>query len=202
MEKLLWWEVKEIDFPILGMDNSKKLGLKIIQDAENSIESRLNTTKRDDNERENEKVGCIESKVNQLKRETLKKFQKLFEENKTLKEFIYKVEFKSDFKVEQQKGRRIPIHVQDAEEKELQRLMKEGHITKLEQVGENVFVSPAVVAVKGDGSVKIAMDAVRLNKQIVKKTSQMPKLSELLDQVSIKITTDKDEEQWISLIDL
>ena len=163
MEKLLWWEVKEIDFPILGMDNSKKLGLKIIQDAENSIESRLNTTKRDDNERENEKVGCIESKVNQLKRETLKKFQKLFEENKTLKEFIYKVEFKSDFKVEQQKGRRIPIHVQDAEEKELQRLMKEGHITKLEQVGENVFVSPAVVAVKGGGSVKIAMDAVRLN---------------------------------------
>ncbi len=61
----------------------------------------------------------------------------------------------------------------------------------MEQVGENVFVSPAVVAVKGDGSVKIAMDALRLNKQIIKKTSQMPNLSELLDQVSIKIRKTK-----------
>ena len=102
----------------------------------------------------------------------------------------------------EQKGRRIPIFVQEAVEKELQRLIKDGHITKLEQVGENLFVSPAVVAVKGDGSVKIAMDAVRLNKQIILKTSQMPNLSELLDQVSIKITTDKDEELWISQTDL
>ncbi len=72
--------------------------------------------------------------------------------------------------------------------------MREGHITKLEQIGENVFVSPAVVAITIDGSVKIAMDAVRLNKQKVKKTSQMPNCSELLDQVSIKITTDQDDE--------
>ncbi len=126
----------------------------------------------------------------------------MFETNKMLNNFKYKVEFQPDFKREQQKGRRIPIHVQTAVEKELKRLIEEGHLTKLEQVGENVFVSPAVVAVKGDGSVKIAMDAVRLNKQIIKKTSQMPNLSELLDQVSVKITTEKNEELWISLLDL
>ncbi len=178
----------------MGIDNFKNLGLKIIQDAEDSIEDRLKPTKRGESDSEGERAACVESKVNQLKRETLKKFQALFVENKTLKQFKYKVEFKLDFTVEQQKRRRIPIHVQEAVEKELQRLIKEEHITKLEQVGENVFVSPAVVAVKGDGSVKIAMDAVRLNKQIVKETSQMPNLSELLDQVSIEITTDKDEE--------
>ena len=30
----------------------------------------------------------------------------------------------------------------------------------------------------------------------------MPNLSELLDQVSVKITTDKNEELWISWLDL
>ena len=145
-----------------------------------------------------ERVGKNEDDVERRNRETLKRFSKLFETNRTLNNFKYRVEFKS----EQQKGRRIPIHVQEAVEKELKRLIKEGHLTKLEQVGENVFVSPAMVAVKGDGSVKIAMDAVRLNKQIIKKTSQMPNLSELLDQVSVKITTEKNEELWISLLDL
>ncbi len=123
-EKLMWWEVKEINFPILGMDNYQKLGLKIIQDAEDNIEDRLKPTKTEENESEKEMVACIENKVDQLKRETLRKLQALFVENRTLKEFKFKVEFKSDFKVEQQKGRRIPIHVQEAAEKELQRLMK------------------------------------------------------------------------------
>ncbi len=201
-EKLLWWEVKEIDFPILGRNNFRKLGLKVIQDSEDNFEDKLKQSENEEMASRNEKIACIESKVELLKRETLAKFKKLFEENKTLKNFRYKVEFKLEFKVEQQKGRRIPIHVQDAVEKELQRLIKEGRISKLEQVGENVFVSPALVAVKGDGSVKIAMDTVRLNKQIVKKTSQMPNLIELLDQVSIKITTDQEQELWNSLIDL
>ena len=88
-EKLLWWEVKEINFPIQGTDNFNELRLKTVQDAEDSIDNRLNTIKREDSENTNERVGCIESQVYQLKRETLKKFQKLFEENKTLKDFKY-----------------------------------------------------------------------------------------------------------------
>ncbi len=195
-------EVKEIDFPILGMDNFRKMGLKVIQDSEDNIEDKLKHCRNEEMASRKERIACLESKVEVMKRETLTKFKKLFEENKILNNFKYKVEFKLDFKVEQQKGKRIPIHVQEAVDKELQRLIKEGHITKLEQVGKNVFVSPAVIAIKGDGSVKIAMDAVRLNKQIVKKTSQMPNLNELLDQVCIKITTNQEEEIWISLIDL
>ena len=194
--------MKEIDFPILGMDNLRKLGLKVRQDAENKIEGELPANKEGKKANLEKRVRRIEDEVNQRKRETLKKFSKLLETNKTLNNFKYKVEFQPDFKPEQQKGRKITIHVQEAEEKQLKRLIKEGHLTKLEQVGDNVFVSPAVVAVKGDGSVKIAMDAVRLKKQIMKKTSQMPSLSELLDQVSVKITTDKNEELWISLLDL
>ncbi len=106
-EKLLWWEVKEIDFPILGMDNFRKLGLKVIQDSENKMEDKLKRREREELASGSEKIAHIEDQVNQLKRETLAKFKKLFEENRTLNDFRYKVEFKPDFKAEQQKGRRI-----------------------------------------------------------------------------------------------
>ena len=39
-------------------------------------------------------------------------FQKLFNVNKTVKNFEYNVQFKRDMTVTQQKGRRMPIHIQ------------------------------------------------------------------------------------------
>ena len=50
-----------------------------------------------------------------------------------------------------QKG---PKHGQDAVEKELRRLQEEGHVTKVQQNGYNIFVSPAVIAIKSVGSEK------------------------------------------------
>ena len=98
-----------------------------------------------------------------------------------LSNFNYNVKFRDDFRVEQQRGRRIPIHIQAAVEKEVERLIKEGHLTKINQLEEDSLVSPVVIAVKADGSVKIAMDASQINKQIVKKRSQMSNLQELLE---------------------
>ena len=46
------------------------------------------------------------------------------------------------------------------------------------------------------------MDAVQLNKQIVKKKSQMPNLQELLDRISIKINQNAGETLYITVIDL
>ena len=129
-------------------------------------------------------------------------FKKLFQENSEVKNFKYNVTFKNDFKVEQQRGRRIPIHVQKAVEEEIKKLTEEGHITKIEQLDEDTFVSPAVIAVKSDGSVKIAMDAIQLNKQIVKKKSQMPNLQELLDRISVKINKIPELKLYITVIDL
>ena len=59
-EKLLWWEVKELDFPILGIDNFQKMGLKVIQDAEDKIKSELNANKEREKTNLEEKVGKIE----------------------------------------------------------------------------------------------------------------------------------------------
>ncbi len=81
-------------------------------------------------------------------------------------------------------------------------MTNEGHITKIEQLDEDTFVSPAVIAVKSEGSVKIAMDAIQLNRQIVKKKSQMPNLQELLDKISVKINKNPELKLYITVIDL
>ena len=56
-----------------------------------------------------------------------------------------------------QKARLIPLHLQEVEEvvgRELEKLSKSGHIEKLEDVDEDCFVSPVVIIVKNDKSVK------------------------------------------------
>ncbi len=104
--------------------------------------------------------------------------------------------------ISQQKGRRVPIHIQSAVEKEVQKLIDGGHIERLTEVGEDVFVSPVVITHKSDGTVIIALDSVELNKQIVKTTMQLPLLAELLDRVSMKISKNPTAKLHVSTIDL
>ena len=72
----------------------------------------------------------------------------------------------------------------------------------MEELGENVCVSPAVVAQKSDGSIKIALDAKELNKRIIRKRMQMPSLDDLQNRISIKITKNRKAKFWASTIDL
>ena len=48
----------------------------------------------------------------------------------------------------------MKIHIQKSVEAELEKLMKEGHIDNLDDVGEDVFVSPVVITRKSDESAK------------------------------------------------
>ncbi len=104
--------------------------------------------------------------------------------------------------ISQQKGRRVPIHIQAAVEKDVNKLTAEGHIKKLAQVGEDAFVSPVVITHKSDGTVKIALDSIELNKRIVKKTMQPPLIAEQLHQISMKISGNCKVKRYISTIDL
>ena len=72
------------------------------------------------------------------------------------------------------KGRSIPIHMQRVAKADLEKLTREGHEEKLEEVGREIFVSPVAVTWMSDGSVEIAIDAVQLNRQIVRNTMQKP----------------------------
>ena len=142
------------------------------------------------------KVNTIESKKSELSAETkqlTEEFPKLFERNGKLKNHQVRVNFKPVAKITQQKGRRIPIQLQNAVDEEIGRLLKEGHIEKINEIKDNVIIQPTVITVKQVRSVKIALDARALNQAIDKDKYQMPTLETLLDMVAEKLDTKKEK---------
>ena len=53
-----------------------------------------------------------------------------------------KIQLKEDAKLIQQKGRPIPIHLQQSVEKEIEKLIKQGHIEKAKNIDEKNFCEP------------------------------------------------------------
>ena len=102
----------------------------------------------------------------------------------------------------QQKGRPIPIHLQTVVGKEIEKLKKNGQKEGATNIDENCFVSPAVVTIKKDKTVKIALDSRKLNGITVKRKAQMPNMEELIFRVSSKIAGGETDLIWISKLDL
>ena len=102
----------------------------------------------------------------------------------------------------QEKGRRVPVHIQDKVGQEIQKLIHEGHVVKLNKCTSEHFISPIVITAKKDGSVKLAMDAKPMNDQIHKNHYQMPNLLELLDSAAQIITSDTSGDVWFTSLDL
>ena len=76
-------------------------------------------------------------------------------------------------------------------DKEIDKLLKQGHIEKLTECSHKYFVSPIVITVKKDGSVKLALESTELNKQVHKNKYQMPNIEELMDTVGQTISEKK-----------
>ena len=91
----------------------------------------------------------------------------------------------------QQKGRRVPISLQEKVDTEINKLMKQGHIEKMTKYSDKCFVSPIVITVQKDGSVKLALESRELNKQVHKNKYQMPNIEELMDTVGQTISEKK-----------
>ena len=168
--------------PLLGLDWMKKLGITL-------------------------ETGKTVPQIQQIKEypdiTSLKtKFKKLFSENHTVNELEVKIQLKEDAKLIQQKGRPIPIHLQRSVGKELENLIKQGHIKKANNIDENCFVSPVVITVKKNKSIKIALDSRKLNEITVKRKAQMPNTAELISRISRKIADGPADEIWISKFDL
>ena len=130
------------------------------------------------------------------------KIKKLFNENHTVNGLEVKKQLKEDAKLIQQKGRPIPMHLPQSVEKEIEKLIKQGHIEKVNNINENCFVSPAVITVKKDKSVKIALDSRKVIEITVKRKAQMPNMEELISRISRKIADGPADEIWISKFDL
>ena len=66
-------------------------------------------------------------------------------------------------------------------------MLHEGHIKQVNDIKDDVFISPTVITVKKDRSVKRALNARALNQATEKDKYQMPNLENLFDMVAEKL---------------
>ena len=92
--------------------------------------------------------------------------------------------------------------MQDKVDKEISKLLQQGHIEKLEECSDKYFVSPIVITVKKYGSVELALESRELNKQVHKNKYQMPNIEELMDTVGQTISERKQGDVYFSTMDL
>ena len=111
------------------------------------------------------------------------------------------IQLKEGAKLIQQQGRPIPIHLQPAVEKN-RKVKNAGTYRKGKKHRRNCFVNPAVITVKKDKSVKIALDSRMLTEITVKRKAQIPNKAELISGISKKIAEGPTDEIWISKFDL
>ena len=86
---------------------------------------------------------------------------------------------------------------------QLERLQTEGHIEKLSSCSDEHFISPIVVTVKKDQSIKLALDSKVLNKAIRENKYQMPNIEMLIDTISQHLTdTQNGQQAYFTTLDL
>ena len=100
----------------------------------------------------------LDNEINQSE-SVYKKYHKLFNTNHTIKDAEVKIQIKPGCYPIQQKARPITYHLQEDVKNELNRLIESEHLERLETIEEDCFVSPVVISVKKDESVKIALNA-------------------------------------------
>ena len=84
------------------------------------------------------------------------------------KNHVAKSIFKKEFQPTQHRGRRIPLPLTEKVERELKKLRDEKQIKKLTKCSDEHFISPVVIIVKSDQSIKIALDSKILNEPYTK----------------------------------
>ncbi len=140
---IIWWEIDTDTKPIIGMDCFDKLGLQLVQrraSTNTNIEDILAIQRQIHKERKTDihqptlpKTADNTSMTNrntntsfqsEMQKKISGQLKKLFNTNTTVKNFKYKVQYKKDMEIIQQKGRRVPIHIPQAVETEVEKLIK------------------------------------------------------------------------------
>ena len=185
-------EKSKITLPILITENKNTqplLGLDWLDKLEIGLQGNTNT-------------NIIRHIVTDERRQKIvNEYEDLFRNNHTIKDLAIDIQLKKDTKPIQQKRRPVPIHFQKTVKKELEKLIESGHLDEADNTTENCFVSPAVITIKKDKSVKIALDSRKLNEACVKRKAAMPIMEELISKISAEITRNNGEI-WMSKIDL
>ena len=145
------WKVQKAPFiivdnhqaNILGRNLLPRIGIKLIQDK--PTQKVLTVQQSDESNHE-------------IKQWVKDNFQQLCVRIEKSKHHVMKTQFNRDFEPIQQKGRRIPIHLQERIEVEVNKLIDQKHIIKLDKCSDRQFISPIVITVKKDQTVKLALD--------------------------------------------
>ena len=87
-------------------------------------------------------------------------------------------------------------------EAQIEKLLKEGHIRKVERINDEVFIQPVVITVKNDKSFKVAIDARSLNGAIQKEKYQIRNLDNLMEQVAEIINEENEGEVRFTSLDV
>ena len=121
---------------------------------------------------------------------------------KSLKHSV-KSTFHKEFTPTHQKGRRVPINLQPLVNIELKKLLDEKHIIKLNSCSDKKIISPIVITVKRDKTVKLALDSKILDKSIHKNKYQMPNIDNLIDTIQQNLNTSASQQTaYFSTLDL
>ena len=171
---------------IVGREWLSTLKFKMIQNS--VVESVINVI---------EKKG---EKPSQKTKALANEFPNLFLRNGKIKDHKTKIKMKEDASISQQNGIRIPIQIQKAVDWEIKRLSKEGHIERVDEIKDDVFIQPTVITVKKDRSIKIALDARALNKALDNKY-QMRNLEILMEMFAERLDN-SNGEVWYSSVEL
>ena len=81
-------------------------------------------------------------------------------------------------------------------------MLYERHIDKLKNCSDQFFISPIVITVKKDQSIKIALDSKILNKAIHKNKYQMPNIDYSIQTISQTLSTAQQETAYFTTLDL
>ena len=101
-------------------------------------------------------IGRIQlAENNQSEREkAFNKFPDLLYNNETIKDTEINIQLETGHYPLKQKTRPVPLQLQEDVVGELEKLIKSGHLEKINDVDEDWFESPVVITVKTDKSLK------------------------------------------------
>ena len=176
------WEVPDATFLIterktrciLGLDLQNRVGITTTQRSAPKTKPRFDI------------LLCEQSEV--WKEKIHGEFKELFDRKGRPIHHVVSTTFKYPLCPIREKGRSIPIHVQGKVEKEIEKLLLEGHIQRLDKCSSDCFIAPIFITAKKDDSIKLALDARHINRQLYRNKYQMPNVEELLDGVSQIVT--------------
>ena len=194
------WRLQEAQFLIsenrtrclLGLDNQPDLEIVTTQ-----LKPPKNSINAISEEQENESV---ESTF--WRNKFTKKYNEVFHRLGRSKNHKVFTSFKSPLIPIQEKGRRVPIHIQTKVGAEIKKLIKEGHLVKLDKCTSDHFVAPVVITAKKGRHGETSNGRKTKDSQIFKNKFQMPNLLELLDSAAQIITTKTEGTVWFTSLDL